>query len=468
MMTLDANLPGNVGQGRVNRLIDRRTGLITRVVRQPRRERTPRAFATFAGRVSAVHCASNGIADPFGYGGALGNPEAAWWAAVGESVERYCGNAIPWKLRRASYAELINDDCLAIDPASLALYSDRQYRTPGFPFVPFSPDLAVRWVSTVNLLTGESVLAPASVVYLNPYRGLGSEELRTNFIVYAGIAVGGSVADAQCAAIEEVIERDATTIWWHSGGPASGIRLDSVPSLTTILSDPEADHLRWTLIHIPTITGLPVIGALVEDPSLEIFAFGCACRANPEDAVVKAAAEALQVYILAMDLLEEKSLLWRAVRSGALRTEACIPHRADRTYRDAFRADYLDVTDLAMQVQLWLDVRLHDKTLDRLRCPKRWVCLNDLPCIQGDRSVDEYVNMINKSGFSVFGADLTTPDVLAGGLHAVRVIIPGMYGNAPPAFAFLGGQRLYTDPVRLGLVAHLTEDDLVRCPLPFG
>ena len=468
MMTPDANPPGSVGRGRVNRLIDRRTGLITRVVCQPHRERTPRALTTFAGCVSALHCVSNGIADPFGYGSALGNPEAAWWAAVGESVERYCGNIIPRQLRRAGYAELKNDDCLAIDPASLRLYSDRQYRMPGFPFVPFGSDLAVRWVPTVNLLTGESVLAPASLVYLNPYRGLGSEEPRTNFIIYAGIAAGGSVADAQRAAIEEVIERDATTIWWHSGGPAAGIRLDSIPGLVSILSDPEADYLRWTLVHIPTIFGVPVVGALVEDSSLGIFAFGCACRANPEEAAIKAAAEALQVYILAMDLLEEKSPLWRAVKSGALEAEAYTPHRADRTYRDAFRPDYLDVTDLAMQVQLWLDVRLHDSLLDRLQRPKRWVRLDDLPCIRGDRLVDEYVNIITKSGFSIFGADLTTPDVLAGGLHVVRVVIPGMYGNAPPAFPFLGGQRLYTDPVRLGLVADLKEDDLVRRPLPFA
>ncbi|HBL29018.1 MAG TPA: bacteriocin biosynthesis protein SagD, partial [Acidobacteria bacterium] len=70
-------------------------------------------------------------------------------------------------------------------------------------------------------------------------------------------------------------------------------------------------------------------------------------------------------------------------------------------------------------------------------------------------------------GFRAISVDVTTPDVQAAGLCVVRVIVPGLYPNAPAAFPFLGGRRLYEEPAALGwLPAPLTEADLVRVPLP--
>jgi ribosomal protein S12 methylthiotransferase accessory factor len=53
--------------------------------------------------------------------------------------------------------------------------------------------------------------------------------------------------------------------------------------------------------------------------------------------------------------------------------------------------------------------------------------------------------------------------VAATGLRVVRVLIPGMYPNAPASLPFLGGSRLY-EPTNRG--RRPTLDDLVRAPIP--
>ena len=450
-----------------DRLIDQRTGLIREVRRQPRRDGAPLAFVAYAACVAEIHKATSGIADPFAFGASLADEERAWWAAVGEAVERYCGNAVPGDLLRTSYAELCDRGVVAVDPESLALYSARQYGSPGFPFRAFDHELPVRWTPTVDVATGAVGLAPASLVYLNAYRSTDPDEARTNFTCYAGIAAGPTMRDAQRSAVEELIERDAVTIWWLSGGAATGIALDSLPELTSMLADPGSEHLSWTFLGIPSQFGVPVVGVLVEDPRNGIVAFGSACRATPAAAALKAATEAIQCYILALDLVDADSPLWRSVASGVMASHPYTPHRPDRTYREAFRPDYRDITDLAAQVQLWLDPRIHDAHLDRLRRPQRSVPADQLAAITHDDVLDRYVDRFSDAGVTLLCADLTTPDVRSAGLHVVRVLAPGLYGNAPAAFPYLGGERLYSQPALLGLVpGPLAEDDLIRRPVP--
>jgi ribosomal protein S12 methylthiotransferase accessory factor len=72
-----------------------------------------------------------------------------------------------------------------------------------------------------------------------------------------------------------------------------------------------------------------------------------------------------------------------------------------------------------------------------------------------------------RHGFRALSVDVTTPDVRAAGLSVVRVIVPGLYPNAPAAFPCLGGRRLFEEPARLGwLPGILREEDLDLTPLP--
>lgn len=84
--------------------------------------------------------------DPVGAGCHWGDASAARAAAVGEAIERYCGNLVPSGLVRASYHELASTSRRAVDPDSVALFSPDQYHSPGFPFTPLTRDLSIAWV----------------------------------------------------------------------------------------------------------------------------------------------------------------------------------------------------------------------------------------------------------------------------------------------------------------------------------
>ena len=78
-----------------------------------------------------------------------------------------------------------------------------------------------------------------------------------------------------------------------------------------------------------------------------------------------------------------------------------------------------------------------------------------------------YLRRLETQGLEAYSVDVTTPDVASVGLSVVRVVVPGLYGNAPAAFPPLGGRRLYEDPVRLGWVPRpIEEDDIVLEPIP--
>ncbi|MFD4791771.1 YcaO-like family protein, partial [Streptomyces sp. NPDC058459] len=222
------------------------------------------------------------------------------------------------------------------------------------------------------------------------------------------------------------------------------------------------------LLHIPSEFGVPVVAAFLQDRQRRMVAFGSACRAEPELAAEKALVEAYGLYSLTRQLAEPDSEVWQAVAAGTLESHVFRPFRADRGYRDAFRADYRDLTDLPAIAQLYLDPRMQGRPLDRLRGPGR-IAFADIPAVADADPRDVYLRRLAAAGLPAYSVDLTTPDVAAAGLAVVRVVVPGLIGNAPPAFPYLGGERLYETPARLGLVPRpLHEDELYPHPLPLA
>lgn len=450
-------------------LVDPRTGLITRLVPHQGAPGMPAAWLGCAAHVADTRAFGAWQADRFGYGASLGDPAAARGAAVGEAVERYCGNVVPADLPVASYDELRRTGTPALDPARLALHSARQHATPGFPFVPFTRDLPVAWVAAEHLVgpghrVGTTVLVPASLVHLDFYRGPYAGHPPTNALQYAGIAAGPSRQAAEQAALEELVERDATALWWGSGAAAG--RLTGADHLVDRLQDPEAGTRTVRFLRVPSDVEVPVVAVLVEDHARGLVAFGTAARADAERAATKALVEAFAVLSITMGLADPDSDTWRAVRSGALPATLYRPFRADRSYRDAFRPDWRDLVDLPPVAQLYLDPRMQGAPLDRLRRDAPRVGLGDLPACGPDPRGDLLAQLAAR-GLDVYTVDLTTPDVAAAGLRVVRVLVPGLYNNASAAFPLLGGTRLYDVPVARGWVAGpLTEDRIERQPVP--
>jgi ribosomal protein S12 methylthiotransferase accessory factor len=457
-------------------LVDERTGVVTAVEPVATAPGAPPWAHLYAGAVADIGAHLPWPADRVTTGMAVADRQRAWSSAVGEAVERYCGNFVPAGLRRASFDELAREGRAAVDPRTLALYSPSQHAAPGFPFEPFTTGLRVRWAEGYTLDDGLPVLVPASLAYVNYHHLAGEGEPLTNYVNLAGIAAGPDLQAAETAAMEELMERDATMIWWHNALAARPVEVDDLRLAPWLRPCPELgpgwaqaagveSPWRYRLVAIPTTLDVAVIGALVHDPEAGIVGLGVAARPDPVAAVHKAIVEAVSLHFYACGLDDPAGAIWELSESGLFDGSVLKPHRADRRYRDDYRSDWRDVLDLACHSQLWLDPRM-EPALAPIVGEAPPVTLDRLPKVTGDVRAG-YIRRLLAQGLRPCAVDMTTPDVAATGARVVRVVAPGAYSNPPAAFAFLGGRRLYTDPVVLGLrEVAAEEEELVLAPLP--
>ena len=234
-----------------------------------------------------------------------------------------------------------------------------------------------------------------------------------------------------------------------------------------------------------------MLGALLRDPKHDLVAIGVAARPEPVAAALKALAEAVHLRGYSRELLGRDGKIWELMDQGVLDRRVYKPFRADRRYLDDYRADFHDVVDLGCHAQIYLDPRMQ-RHLARFETV-RWAAdsegtgteagapgsgspilgprpISSVPALDSEERADlrrAYLERLCAEGVTAYSVDVTTPDVASVGLSVVRVVAPGLYGNAPAAFPTLGGRRLYEDPARLGLLpGRLTEDELELAPIP--
>ncbi|MDA8015991.1 MAG: YcaO-like family protein [Thermoanaerobaculia bacterium] len=417
-------------------LVDPRFGLIKTLEMMPLPAEMPRSLHRAHARCSAAQRFSRWHSDEESGGFAWDDPDAAQAAAAGEAVERYCGNLVPAGLRRGSWNELRRAGEPAVDPADLALFSDAQYAQRGFPFVRFSRDLPVLWTPGQSMVDGTRIWVPASLVWVTFFFGAPTAgEPRTHPTPYAGIATGADREHAEVAAILELLERDAMSLAWHRGDPLSQLE---VPGW--LVDRVSTDPVPIRFYEMPSELGAPVVGALAHDSANDIPALGLACRAEPVAAALKAAAEAFQLLLTCRILADPTSPYMEDVASGAPGI-GVKPWRADRAYRSSYYEDWRDAWDLLCHLQIHLDPAMREPLAARLAggfCKR----LEDLPVLGSTR--DALVAHLVGHGYHPITVDVTTPDVARTGLSVVRVVVPGLYGNAPAAFPYLGGTRMTT------------------------
>ncbi|MET8863790.1 YcaO-like family protein [Nonomuraea sp. NPDC004580] len=439
-------------------LLDDRIGIVaaTRVIEHG--PAIPRALTTVQADVADMGRRFPWATNVLCGASTFGDVAGARAAAIGESVERYCANWIqPELLRKASYTELRQAGENALAPESIVLFSEAQYAADGFPFVRFGADLPVQWIAGRSLTHDRPIWVPASLAYCNYYVGPYYHEPVTNPLYYAGVAAGESFDDAVRSGLEEVIERDATMVWW-ANLPALP-SLEPTPRLATVFGG--LPHQRAWLIPLPNEFDVPVIAGVVEHIGDQILTIGFGCRDTLELAAEKAWAEALTLQEIARDLQDPDGLYWEAVHAGRKARHFMHEWRADRAYLDSFRPDFRDVGDLECQMQVNLDPR----AVERVRS---WLdsgttipasSVSTMP----DRSLSTYRQRVEQAGYEVIAVDLTTPDVAAAGLHVTRTLVPGLAGNFAAAFPYLGADRLRNAAVKLGWPA---RTELNVFPLP--
>lgn len=450
----------------VEDLVDPLTGLVQRTRAVTHHPSIPPSLATAQSDVCNMRRVSRWANNTSCQGSAFGDAAQASASAVGEAVERYCGNLLDTlPVTFGSHRELSRlAGIRVLDPRSLVLYSDAQYDAPGFPFVRLTPDLPIHWVPGRSLTTGEELLVPASMVYVNWFTAGYSGAPVTNFCPFAGIAAGPTMDYAVASALEEIIERHVTMVWWLNAH-----RFDAVQP-TSALSRlwegvPSDAGQRPSLLLLDNEFGVPVAAGVLHNDIERLVNVGFACRNTAEAAAAKAWTEACTLQEGSRDLLRADGAHWDAMARGELNSRSFKPWRADRAYLDSYRPDMRDCDDLMVQQQVFLDPRAVDRVAPLLERPETR-SLSDIPSLP-TRSPENYRAAIEAAGHEVIVVDITSADVASTGMAAVRVIVPGTVGNAPAAFPFLGNGRVQDLAVELGWRSErLSEEELNYFPLP--
>jgi ribosomal protein S12 methylthiotransferase accessory factor len=429
---------------RASRLVSDRVGVVSEVVflettpEEPAvywAQSYPAELGPLCGRATLNHGNATSI-----------DADRATMKAVGESIERYCSAFYDEDQLVFESWERITGS--ALRPDDFALFSARQYQTPGFPFAPFSRQMPVRWVRGHSLLNHCATWVPASFVYI-PYERAPNEPVLDD-LISTGLACGTSYAGALLKALSEVVERDAYIIVWRNRLPCPHIDLDRVEDpftrgLVQRLRRPGVRTQAVLLTLDIPITVILIVMTRSDRPPWTVIASGAAL--SPRHALQLALEEACLAFIgMSRDIVDD-------------------PH-----YQPA--DDYGNVSTMREHG------RVH--ALDsRLRCcaefltkPAEVLKLEDLhDPSTGNPLADLRVALeaIRPHMPDVVGVDVTTPDVDEAGFNVVRVVVPGLQPmDIDQRFLHLGGRRIYDVPHKLGRAVKPADQGTLNLqPHPF-
>lgn len=419
---------------RVNRAVDRETGLITALFQVTTEPDDPHLFYYNAVLSHAARYASLPVAWRRVMGGGVDvRREGAMIAAVGECLERYCPMMYTREeLKLSTFNELEEEGLHAVPPERFSLFSSEQYQSPDFPFEPIMSDSLLNWVQGYSLTDGESVFIPAAFVFL-PY--VYPDRKKGEKIVTESISTGLSCRDTMESAllygILEVIERDALALTWLATIPAPEIetKFEAVDAVLDRVAHTQAEiHL----FNITTDISIPVALAVGVFPhsGQPAVVTGASCRPTLESAAAKALMEVGQEYPVAKWLMHQ-----------------------NREY--VYRPGYEDVTDFDNHVHFYT-AKAHKAQFDFLfgDAQKR-----ELQELTGSPSsmMEKLVLLLKRRAIDVVAVDMTTPDVRELGFYVVRVVIPQLEPlNGGHQFRALGGKRLqaYKSPNEVNSFPH--------------
>ena len=207
--------------------------------------------------------------------------------------------APPGRIRRARADELQGP---AVGPPALALFSEQQFRArrrlnaqlderQRIP-APWDSSRKLDWIECDAHFSSRQCWVPAGLCLL------GHDTDRTSLPVpdSTGLAIGSSFEDAVIRGFLEVVERDATAIWWYNQLELP--RID-IPSIGNDLvgkygawSQAQGRVLR--LLHLTLDIPVPVVAAISSDVDGKKPALGFAAGRSVSQAAQRAVGELAQ------------------------------------------------------------------------------------------------------------------------------------------------------------------------------
>lgn len=391
------------------------------------------------------------FADNEGCAGRTHSYEISELTAILEGLERYCGMTPRGKrtVVRGSFRQLEGQ---ALDPVKVGLYSEEQYKRPGFPMRPFDPDQPLDWVWGYSFMQERPLLVPESLAYYSSGCGERFVHETSN-----GCALGGSLEEAVLYGLLEVVERDSFLMTWYArlplprldpysaGDPELSLMIDRLQAVT----DYDVYLYNSTMEH-----GIPSVWAIAKNRTGKGGNLVCAAGAHPDPVrAMKGSIHELAGMLLTLgDKFEENR-------------ERYIP-----MLQDPFLVR--DMEDHSMLYSLpEAEPRLHF-LLDNRETP-RTVKEEFKPVPRhADLTQDlrEILDNFRRLKLEVIVVDQTAPELARNGLSCVKVLVPGMlpmtFGHSLARLT--GLDRLWRVPVQLGHAEQpLTPEQLNPYPHPF-
>ena len=425
-------------------LLDNRTGIITELSEHPVDVDSPRFFR-FNGRSANTEAFGEYRNFAIG-GGAATTRKMALAKTVGECVERYC--AAIYDKQHFPLTSYKNAPFPCVHPGDFALYSAEQYGHPEFDFDPFSIDSPVRWREAINLTTTEKESVPASMVYVPYFFYKNGDETPIVQPISTGLSCHCSYEEAVVGGICEVIERDNFMITWQARLSRKKIRKSSLSIANQdLVKRFEAVGYEVHLMDISNESEVPGILAVATNHITQFVPLVVAASValSPEVAVKKALEELAHTERYAYQIKNELP-----------RLEA--------------HEEFDNVLGQVHHVNFWVNpaVAEHSRFL---YASEDWTDFNELPDMSNPKPSEEMKTLIStlqKTGYNVLAADITTPDIRSLGMYVVRVIVPGYhplfmgYHKRP-----LGGKRLWSIPQKLGFEGLNRDTGDYPFPHPF-
>jgi ribosomal protein S12 methylthiotransferase accessory factor len=193
----------------------------------------------------------------------------------------------------------------AILPNDIALISERQYAERdrwnaihgSYAWLPepFDSSRPVDWVEAKSPKGDETKLVPAACVLIG-YSNAGEQGC---FCVgdSNGCAAADSLETAAARGFLELVERDATAIWWYGRHCRPQINLKSLTGYQVLLNWLDGRPRRSHVLDITSDLGIPVFVAVSHELDGSTLALGFGADFDPERAVISALLEMCQMEI---------------------------------------------------------------------------------------------------------------------------------------------------------------------------
>lgn len=393
-----------------------------------------------------------------GYGSGLSNIDAKQSAML-EVLERSCGfqavNRRPVVFEK--YSKLQD---VAVNPSQFGLHSYQLFGPSNQFLELFDEEKKYSWVWAHSTQSNRSVLIPEQIAYYGPTADAKRFVTETS----NGCAIGATMEEAVLHGVFEVLERDGFLNMWYGKMPVPELGLGRhCPSkISKAIGYLAKDGFEVRLFNISQDLKIPAICAVAirKKNSFPKVVSGSACHLNPYQAVNSALRELMVQVVNLRQASEERRKEAVSMFLDSKKIRNILDHVAVSSLPEAYpRWEFLLGHENRMRIQSIEDVYVGINRRFQIDTRDIRLILNSV------------LDDLHSRGFDVVVLNQTSVEVSYGGLHAVKVLIPGM---TPMTFGYglqrvRGLSRLFELSYRMGYSSQvLTEKDLNQDCHPFS